>query len=122
MERDDIIEYSLYTHHDEDAGKSIRKKIWKVTAILTAITAFEVIVGMSIKQDNSMWPVVKWIFVALTLLKAAYIVLTFMHLGDEKKVMKWVILIPYAVFVLYLIFIALYEGTAVGDAWKMFGA
>lgn len=122
MERDDIIEYSLYTHHDEDTGKKLRKKIWKVTAILTAITAFEVIVGMSIKQSNSMWPVVKWIFIALTLLKAGYIVLSFMHLGDEKKIMKWVILVPYFIFALYLIFIALFEGGAVGSALETFGA
>lgn len=122
MERDDIIEYSLYTHHNEDAGKKIRKKIWMVTAILTAITAFEVIVGMSIKQSSAMWPVVKWIFIALTLLKAGYIVLVFMHLGDEKKVMKWVILLPYAIFVAYLIFIAITEGTAVGTALETYGA
>jgi caa(3)-type oxidase subunit IV len=122
MERDDIIEYSLYTHHDEDAGKKIRKKIWMVTAILTAITAFEVIVGMSIKQSSAMWPIVKWIFIALTLLKAAYIVLVFMHLGDEKKILKYVILIPYAIFAIYLIFIAITEGTAVGHALEFYGA
>ncbi len=122
MERDDIIEYSLYTHHDEDAGKSIRKKIWKVTLLLTIVTIIEVALGAMIKQSSTAWPFVKWTFIILTLLKAGYIVLTFMHLGDEKKVLKWIILIPYAVFALYLIFIALYEGTAVGKALEMFGA
>lgn len=122
MERDDIIEYSLYTHHDEDAGKKIRKKIWKVTILLTLVTIIEVALGALIKQSNTAWPLVKWTFIALTLLKAGYIVLTFMHLGDEKKVLKWVILIPYAVFALYLVFIALYEGMAVGKAWEIFGA
>ncbi|MEY3439278.1 MAG: hypothetical protein RL265_1863, partial [Bacteroidota bacterium] len=45
MERDDVIEYSLDTHHSEEHGKLIRKKIWKVTALLTIITAIEVLVG-----------------------------------------------------------------------------
>jgi cytochrome c oxidase subunit IV len=57
----------------------------------------------------------------LTLLKAGYIVMVFMHLGDERKYLRNVILIPYFIFVLYLIFIALWEGTAVGTIWdKMF--
>jgi hypothetical protein len=47
--------------------------------------------------------------------------MVFMHLGDERKYLRNVILIPYFIFVLYLIFIALWEGAAVGTAWdKMF--
>ena len=45
MERDDIYEYSLDTHHSEEQGKKIRRKIWLVTGILTAITILEVLVG-----------------------------------------------------------------------------
>lgn len=122
MERDDIIEYSLYTHHDEDAGKKIRKKIWMVTLLLTIVTAVEVALGAFIGQDSPAWPVVKWTFIALTILKAGYIVIVFMHLGDEKKVLKWIVLLPYAVFILYLIFIALTEGMAVDAALKTYGA
>jgi cytochrome c oxidase subunit IV len=122
MLRDDVIEYSLDAHHSEEHGKKIRKKIWQVTAILTAITIFEVAVGATIKQSNDYWQVVKWLFIGLTLLKAGYIVLVFMHLGDERKVMKYVILVPYFIFILYLIFIALYEGTALGNVWALYGA
>lgn len=122
MLRDDVIEYSLDAHHSEEQGKKIRKKIWQVTAILTAITIFEVAVGASVKQSNDYWQVVKWLFIGLTLLKAAYIVLVFMHLGDERKAMKYVILVPYFIFILYLIFIALYEGTAMGHVWALYGA
>jgi len=61
-----------------------------------------------------MWLTVKVLFVLLTLLKAGYIVLTFMHLGDEKKTLKWIILLPYLIFMLYLIFIGLTEGASVG--------
>ncbi len=117
MIRDDIYEYSLDGHHDEEAGKKIRAKIWKVTALLTIITIIEVAMGAFIKQSSDSWVYVKWTFIALTLLKAAYIVLTFMHLGEERKALKYVILIPYFIFILYLIFILLWEGLAVGASW-----
>ncbi len=116
MERDDVIEYSLYTHHNEEQGKKIRKKIWFVTALLTVITAVEVALGAFIKQGTDIWPMVKWSFIVMTLVKAGYIVLVFMHLGDEKKSLRNIILIPYFMFVLYLIFIALWEALAINDA------
>jgi cytochrome c oxidase subunit IV len=129
MERDDIIEYSLNHDangnvvplHGEEAGKDIRKKIWKVTLLLTIITVVEVGMGAYIKQGTSIWPIVKWSFVVMTLVKAAYIVLVFMHLGDEKKSLKYVILVPYILFILYLIFIALTEALAVGNSWITYG-
>ena len=120
MERDDLIrdnEYALLANHDEEHGRVVRKKIWKVTIILTAVTVFEVLMGAFVKQygadggDNSLWPYVKWTFIILTIVKAAYIVLVFMHLGDERKNFKWVILGPYILFILYLIFICLTEST-----------
>lgn len=121
MLRDDVIEYSLDGHHSEEAGKKIRTKIWKVTALLTAITLIEVLLGVYIKQGSGLWPFVKWTFIALTLLKAGYIVLIFMHLGDEKKSLKYIVLVPYFLFMLYLIFIALMEALAIGDAWVTYG-
>ena len=121
MERDDVIEYSLDTHHSEEHGKLIRKKIWKVTALLTIITAIEVLVGAYIKQSSEIWQVVKWSFIAMTLLKAGYIVLVFMHLGEEKKTLRYIILVPYFLFMLYLIFIALTEALAVGNALETYG-
>ena len=121
MERDDIIEYSLDTHHNEATGVELRKKIWKVTALLTIITIVEVALGAFVKQSNTLWELVKWSFVALTLIKAAYIVLIFMHLGDEKKTLKYVILLPYFLFIVYLIFILIAEGNAVSEALKAIG-
>jgi cytochrome c oxidase subunit IV len=121
MLRDDLIEYSLNSHHSEEAGKKIRKKIFLVTILLTAITIVEVLLGAFIHQSSSMWPFVKWAFVALTILKAGYIVMVFMHLGDEKKWMRNVILVPYFLFVAYLIFIALWEALEVGNAFATYG-
>ena len=115
MERDDIIEYSLDAHHSEEQGKKIRKKIWMVTLILSVVTAVEVLLGAMVKQGSGAWFTVKVLFILMTLLKAGYIVITFMHLGDERKALKWTILIPYAIFIIYLMFIAFTEGIAVGE-------
>lgn len=116
MERDDIIEYSLHAHHSEEEGKAIRKKIWKVTFILSAITALEVFMGIywgkaHIDVNGAGWLGIKVAFIILTLVKAAYIVLIFMHLGDERKGLKYTILVPYAIFILYLLFILYQEST-----------
>ena len=125
MERDDIIEYSLHAHHSEEEGRKIRKKIWMVTAILTAVTAVEVIIGVYMGRSISTgttWQVIKWSYLVLTIFKAFFIVMTFMHLGDERRSLKYVILTPYILFICYLIFIALTEALAVGDAWATYGA
>lgn len=121
MERDDIYEYSLDTHHSEEQGKKVRRKIWLVTAILTVITIVEVAIGIYVKQWSSMWQAVKWGFIIMTLVKAGYIVMTFMHLGDERKTLRYFILIPYILFIIYLIFIALTEALAVNSAWETYG-
>lgn len=121
MERDDVIEYSLDNHHSEEQGKKIRRKIWVVTAILTVITVIEVALGAMVKQSSDAWIYVKLLFIGLTILKAGYIVLTFMHLGDERKVLKYFILVPYILFIIYLIFIAITESMAVNAAWETYG-
>jgi cytochrome c oxidase subunit IV len=125
MERDDLIEYSLPQDgkvglHSVDEGISIRKKIYKVTILLTLVTIIEVVLGAVIKQDASIWPLVKWTFLALTILKAGYIVMVFMHLGDERKWLRYVILVPYFIFILYLIFIALWEAMAIKSVLDYF--
>jgi cytochrome c oxidase subunit IV len=126
MERDDLIEYSLPKEdgkvglHGEEEGVSIRKKIYKVTVLLTVITVLEVFLGAVIKQDASIWPFVKWTFVVLTLLKAGYIVIVFMHLGDERPWLRYVVLVPYFIFILYLIFIALWEAVAIKGVLSYF--
>lgn len=120
MERDDLIvndQYSLDGHHDEETGRKLRKTIWKVALLLTVITAVEVCMGIYIKRSaDTLWMITKWSFIILTLFKAGYIVMSFMHLGDERKNLRNAILIPYALFIGYLIFIALYESTATYDA------
>jgi len=48
----------------------------------------------------------------LTILKAYYIVAEFMHLGHEKKSLKMSIVLPM-LFVVFLIFIMIYQGDAI---------
>ncbi|MDE0916955.1 MAG: cytochrome C oxidase subunit IV family protein [Flavobacteriales bacterium] len=116
MERDDLIvndSYPLNAHHSEEEGVKIRKNIIFVTVLLTAITAVEVAMGVIFKRSETFsWEMIKWTFVTLTLVKAGYIVMSFMHLGEERSVMKKTVLIPYLIFIVYLVFIAITEGFA----------
>ncbi|MBK9760128.1 MAG: cytochrome C oxidase subunit IV family protein [Flavobacteriales bacterium] len=126
MERDDIIEYSLDAHHSEEHGKQIRRKIWMVTAFLAAVTAVEVFLGaywrniFPVETHAAAWQWVKWGFIVLTLVKATYIVMTFMHLGDERRSIRSVILLPYGLFIMYLIFIAIWESNYVNRMLELF--
>ena len=124
LERDDLImndSYSVNATHDEEHGKVVRKNIIKVTIILSVITAAEVAMGIYIKHGTNLWPFVKWSFIIMTLIKAAYIVMVFMHLGDEKKALRYMILAPYLIFALYLIFVGITESNFVNAVWQSYG-
>ena len=121
MERDDIIEYSLEAHHSEEEGRRMRRKIWLVTLLLAVVTTVEVALGAYWKEwMPHSWHMVKWTFVVLTLVKATYIVMSFMHLGDERRNIRAIILLPYALFILYLVFIAIWESNYVHWVWVNF--
>jgi cytochrome c oxidase subunit IV len=102
-------------HHTEEEGKKKRRKLWNVFWIMLGITLVELVVGYNATSLGwtGHWGL-KWGFIILTLAKAAFIVLKFMHLGDETKGMKYTILAPYSLFIGYLIFIILVEGTYCG--------
>jgi len=90
--------------------------IWKVFWILLAITALEVALGIIAPEFLTNTPflgtsLMNQIFIILTLVKASYIVLQFMHLGHEEKSFKWTILLPAFILVPYLLFIILSEGS-----------
>jgi len=122
MERDDVIEYSLDAHHSEEEGAKIRRNIWMVTLFLAVVTTVEVTLGAYWKDwfDASAWNMIKWTYVVLTLVKATYIVMSFMHLGDERKNIRMIILAPYAFFILYLLYIGLVESNYVHQIWEHF--
>jgi cytochrome c oxidase subunit IV len=88
--------------------------IWKVFWILLGVTAVEVILGI-IKPEILMveflgTKLLNHVFIILTIVKAAYIVMEFMHLGHEKKSLRWTILLPALILIPYLMFIVLVEG------------
>lgn len=109
-QRDDIYEYSLDTHHDEEHGRKVRKKIYLVLGLLSAVTIIEVIMGLILEPSTFLTTS----FIVLTLVKAGYIVYVFMHLGDEKKNVRAAVLFPFIVLIGYLIYIALTEAVYVG--------
>ena len=89
--------------------------IWKVFWILLFITAFEVALGIikpSFLIDTIFLgtKLLNHVFIVLTIIKAAYIILQFMHLGHEEVTLKWTILLPAIILVPYLLFIVLSEG------------
>jgi cytochrome c oxidase subunit 4 len=107
---DDFPQYELMAHHSEQAGKGIRKKLWRVFWIMLGITLMELLVGYNAESwgllDNHRATTfgLKVFFVFFTIAKAAFIVLSFMHLGNERKELKWVIIGPYCTFIVYLAF------------------
>lgn len=120
MERDDIYEYSLDHIHGEEEGKKIVKRFNFVIFLLSAVTAVEVTLGLVVAKGTEWWPVTKWAFLILTLVKAGYIVMEFMHLGDEKKQLRWIILGPYLTFIAYLVFICINEASSMFSTLQMY--
>ncbi len=103
--------HEVVSHASEDKAHSAlnKKMIWKVFWILLGITLFEV----GISFTGIPHTILIWTFVLLTLVKAYYIVGYFMHMKFEAVSFQWAILLPF-ILIVYLIFIALYEGTAIG--------
>ncbi len=112
---DDYPQYEFLAHHSEEEGKIKRRKLWNVFWIMLAVTIVELIIGsFSLKWgllDDTRHStfILKIVFIGLTIAKAFYIVFRFMHLGDEKKAMRYAILAPYTLFILYLIYIIVGE-------------
>lgn len=98
-----------------EESRAVRKKILMVTLLLSVITIVEVIIGIYFSKTHvgpGTWTLIKWFYIILTLVKAGYIVMVFMHLGDEAKSLRTTILLPM-VLIIYLIFICLFEGDTI---------
>ena len=115
---DNYPNYELMAHHTEAEGVIKRKKLWNVFWIMLGITLLELAIGTFAERLGWLTATrqstfgLKVLYIGLTIFKAAFIVLSFMHLGDEKKSFKWVILAPYITFIVYLAFMcAIGEGS-----------
>jgi cytochrome c oxidase subunit IV len=88
-------------------------KLWRTAGILGLITAVEFAIAFLVSHDYEQLRV--WSFIALTIVKAGYIVGEFMHLKYEVKVLFWSILIPL-VFIIWMLVAFVYEGFAISNA------
>lgn len=95
--------------HDEHGGLT-KKKIWQVFFILLVLTVIEFIIALWVLPQGYMsHGVGNFIYIALTLLKAFYIVAYFMHLKYEKLGLQLSLTVTF-VFILYFIVLMLIEG------------
>lgn len=95
--------------HGEHAGLS-KKKIWEVFGILLLITVIEFIIALwAIPGKHMSQHVGNYVYIALTLLKAFYIVAYFMHLKFEKVGLQVVLSVSF-IFIFYFIVLMLIEG------------
>ena len=90
-------------------------KIWMVFWLLSAVTIFEVVLGLikpeSLVQNRIVgMKILNWIFIILTIVKAYYITWDFMHMRDETKALRRMVVWTAVFLILYLIFILLQEG------------
>lgn len=99
--------YEKAAIHDEAHGKVVRKKLWMVFWIMLTVTIVELIIGakFDFSEINK-----EYTFIFLTMVKAFFIVWIFMHLGDERRAMKYAIIAPYTLFIFYLAFMCITEG------------
>jgi len=122
--------------------KSNTQKIWGVLILLTIVTGVEVALGIY-KPDFLMSPLMtpfeggfiatlgnillSWliyikplnmIFIVLTIVKAYYITWDFMHMRDETKSLRRMVVWTAVFLIGYLIFILLQEGGYVFDVYK----
>lgn len=99
------------------------KRIWNVFFLLSAVTVVEVALGIIkpqflINNDLLSMNLLNWIFYALTIYKAYYIVWAFMHMEGEKPALRWTVVMPVVFLVLYLLFILLVEGNYIFEVFK----
>ena len=98
-------------------------RIWKVFGILSAVTVVEVYLGILkpdflFMNDFLSMNLLNWIFYALTIFKAYYIVYAFMHMEGEKSSLRSAVVFPVIFLILYLLFILLTEGHYVFEVFK----
>ncbi|MGL4629609.1 MAG: cytochrome C oxidase subunit IV family protein [Leadbetterella sp.] len=101
--------------HTPEHGEKIKPQtgeLWKVFWILLVLTALEFIVAFGLDPEKFKWTKIA-IFIGMTIVKAFYIVGTFMHLKAEVKSLIWTIILP-AIFVVWLLVALVVEGGYIG--------
>ena len=99
------------------------KRIWMVFGLLSVVTTVEVFLGIQrpsfLFMNNFLsMNLLNWVFIILTLYKAYYIVLAFMHMEGEKRSLRWAVVATVIFLVLYLLSILLVEADYVFEVFK----
>ncbi len=87
----------------KDAAKI--RKIWLTALILLVVTAIEFVFAFTMPRGILLYV----IFILLTIVKAYYIMMEFMHLGEEAKPLFYSIIVPL-IFLVWLIIALMKEG------------
>ncbi|MGV6830989.1 MAG: cytochrome C oxidase subunit IV family protein [bacterium] len=102
--------------------KSNTQKIWGVLILLSLVTAVEVILGIykpeALNAQFLSMKYLNWIFIILTIVKAYYITWDFMHMRDETKWLRRMVVWTAVFLICYLIFILLQEGGYIEGVYK----
>lgn len=104
------MEYQTHKVEAQPVNRSKIKSFLRVMWYLAAITAFEFLIAFTVPHEYRYIRVI--VFVALTILKAYYIVSEFMHLGHERRSLKLSVILPM-LFVVFLLFILIFQGNAI---------
>ena len=101
--------------------KNITQKIWGVLLLLSIVTAVEVALGIY-KPDALMsyipylnMKILNLIFIVLTIVKAYYITWDFMHMRDETKLLRRVVVWTFIFLVCYLVWILIQDAGYIFD-------
>lgn len=96
----------------QPADKSVIWGIWKVAIILAVVTGIEYVFAFTMDAGFLR----STIFVALTIVKAFYIVSEFMHLGHEVKGLIYSIILPMMFIIWLIVALVNMEGAAVKES------
>jgi cytochrome c oxidase subunit IV len=88
----------------KDAAKI--RKIWLTALILLVVTAIEFVFAFTMPRGILLYV----IFILLTIVKAYYIMMEFMHLGEEAKPLFYSIVVPL-IFLVWLVIALMKEGS-----------
>lgn len=103
-------------NHSYQEGEKLKpqtKELWKVFWILLVLTAIEFVIAFGLDTDKFKWTKII-IFIIMTIVKAYFIVGTFMHLKAEVKSLIWTIILP-SLFVVWLLIALIMEGGYIGS-------
>ncbi len=104
---------NTHLEHAEEHAAMSKGKIWQVFFILLILTVIEFIIALAVPVSAMSHGVKNFIYIALTILKAYYIVAYFMHLKFERSALITSILIAF-IFIIYFIVLLLVEGAYIG--------